>query len=313
MGSAIQRYAVLGLCSVSGVWLTACGPAPKPVQYTFEPGATYEYSVDQITNVTVSSGPFNMFNDSELQDELTFTVLEMGEFGDAKCEVVQGKFDLQSRMSVMGQRVEFDSTDPENPFYQVAEVAVGNSFNVFVDKTGAVSAVTGLETMWNDIMAKADLPPAEKVQMRQQMQTQLDSDNERLSLELALFPALPAAPIEPGQTWTREAAYGGDTPLTLSATYTVDSVEPHVQLSLEGTITPNEAGAPIDMGGITMEMRLNGAMAGSYILDGETGWVRTSEARASIDGQLKMDAPGANLPSSSIPLQMSLEIAATRL
>lgn len=73
-------------------------------------------------------------------------------------------------------------------------------------------------------------------------------------------------------------------------------------LEVTSLIAPPGDDTKVDMMGMELDVRLEGAQSGTSIIDRETGWVVSSTVNQNVDGEMKFP-PEAGVPESmTIPL-----------
>ena len=192
--------------------------------------------------------------------------------------------------------VEYDSASPPKQVPQAARpfaALVGLGFASTVTPTGRVTAVEGLEAMFDGMVRKLDLPegPA-KDAVRKVLSEQFGEEAMKQNLQ-NLFALYPDKPVAVGESWQRRVVVSKGFPVTIDATYTLKSrVDGVATVDVKATLAPNEAAGPLDIGTGKMTYDLRGEQSGTATVDEATGWTRSMTTSQLMSGNLRFQDAG---------------------
>ena len=192
--------------------------------------------------------------------------------------------------------VEYDSAKepkvmppPARPFAAL----VGLGFTSTVTPTGKVTAVGGLDAMFESMLKKLDLPegPA-RANVRKVLTEQFGEEAMKQNLQ-NLFAFYPDAPVAVGDTWQRRVVVSKGFPVVIDATYMLKGRAGGVAtIDVKATLSPNEAAGPLELGTGKMSYDLRGEQAGTAEVDEATGWTRSRTTSQLLSGTLRFQGAG---------------------
>ena len=207
---------------------------------------------------------------------------------------------------------EYDSEDPPDEVPLPAKglaAMVGCSFTMKFTPQGKVKDITGVDEMFDKIIEAGVLPEGEmKDKMLEDMKKQFGTDalKEMMENMTAIFPD---EPVGVGDFWKHKMAITRGFPMTIETTYTLAGREDGVaELEVESTIKPNPDAEPMEMGPMTMKIKLKGTQEGTLKIDEATGWFVEGEITQEMEGETVMSgAPGME-EEMSIPMRIKSTI-----
>ncbi len=161
---------------------------------------------------------------------------------------------------------------------------VGESADIRVGPDGRVTAVPGAEPLAGRLLAKmgvAATPEAIGAVRRQFGEEALREGLDRL------LGVLPAGPVVPGATWTRETTVAQGYPMKLSDAYTLTEAGPsQAVVEVKTAVKPNVAASALDLGGQKARFELSGESVGSVRLDRKDGLATAGTRTLKASGKM---------------------------
>ncbi|MCH2045865.1 MAG: DUF6263 family protein [Saprospiraceae bacterium] len=171
---------------------------------------------------------------------------------------------------------------------------IGKSFMMDLNESGKVSNVSGTDVILEAMMEGVS-DPAQKMQMRAQMEQQFGEEAMAKSME-QMMTQYPDKDLKVGDTWTQKSSVASGYPMIVETTYTVKSISANeVVLNVDGSIATEE-GATMEASGMSMEVNLSGKQGGDLVINAANGLPKSAKMTQDIKGDMK--AMGQEIPMS---------------
>ena len=147
-------------------------------------------------NQDMDMGGMQMAIVLEMSNEFTYHVTDVTEAGDMKIDMTFGRIKGSMENPMMGT-IEFDSANPDgNPMSAAFTAQAGESLGLTLTSAGEVTEITGIEEMFEKMMAANPMAAA-------QMDSEGLSDQlkQTASSHIGMFPK---EPVAVGESWTIE-------------------------------------------------------------------------------------------------------------
>lgn len=129
-----------------------------------------------------------------------------------------------------------------------------------------------------------------------------------------LIVVLPDRPLRRGDTWQDSFAVGRGSRIPMTGAYTVTAVEPGVcTIQVAGQRNLDEEPLVEGTGQTKMTTKLGGSSETTLRIERQTGWLLSSEFKASFQGEIQMATTGAQPQDVSMPLSVEVTISLTTL
>jgi hypothetical protein len=241
----------------------------------------------------------------------TLNVTAVDAEGTMTVEVVFGPMSIKSS----GPQGEFEY-DSENPPDEIALQArafaamVGQGFTMKLTPKGHVTAIEGVDEMFQKIFDAVELPEG---QMKEAIMTDLKRQfgdaalSEMMEKTMAM---LPTEPVGVGDSWDRTMTVTTGLPSTIEDTWTlVDRKDGLATIEVKSTLKPNEDAPPMKMGPFSMKFGLSGTQTGTLKLDEATGWFVGGTFNQELSGDMTISGiPGSE---EDVAVPMTIKTATT--
>lgn len=258
-------------------------------------GTTYHQRTTQQQTIKQNVMGMQQEIESSFQQTSRSEVTEVRPDGAMVIEITTTR--VRNRSSVGGMVMEYDSENPPaNPdvMASMLEGMVGSTMTVVCSPSGQILEMSGFDAMMDDMFrgAGGEMPPA----LREQMNSQFGEEAMRESMAL-LTDIYPERPISIGDSFTSTASLPSMMNMRVSTSYTLRAVENGLAiLDVSGSMDTMQ-GSSMDMGGMSVELNLEGRQTGEMHLDLQNGLLmymemnQTASGNATITGPQSMDIP----------------------
>lgn len=192
--------------------------------------------------------------------------------------------------------VEYDSDNPPKQVPQAARAfaaLLGLGFRMTLTPAGRVTAVEGLDAMFEEMVRRLELPegPA-KAAVQKVLAEQFGEDAMKQNLQ-NMFALYPEAPVAAGDAWQRRFVVSKGFPIVIEGTYTLKERAAGVaRVDIKAAISPNDAAGPVDLGTGKMTYDLRGEQRGTAEIEEATGWTRALTTEQELSGTLRFQGAG---------------------
>ena len=320
MVNVLRCLAVLGLLIVVG-----CGPdvpqvnVPKPdpptgtkvtLGFNFSEGLSYEqtFYTKQIITQTIQGK--DQVTEQSNGITMLFTVDSVKDDGATTISIVHTAVQIASKLP--GKvAVHWNSQDGgKAPQLAIGlEALIGRGFKILTNTKGENPKIIGANKMIEAMVAKLAVPLAAKAQLKLQLKSQFGEDAMARNFKQA-FAIHPTKPIDNGDSWSRQLKIEKGFPAVVNTTYTLLSREDGIaKAAINGTVTPNTDGPPLEIGPIKMKINLSGTQRGTLSFDEKSGLTLSSEINQDMKGTLTMLSSAGS--SSPVPITLKSLIKIT--
>ena len=304
-----HRRRTRSLLVIIGV-LVSCGVAPAQdetleLRLRLKQGAVYRLKTTVEQRINHTSGA----NQQATATEQAFSVaysMSVGSVDAAGNMKVATKYDsVQFRQKGPAGAVEYDSANPPKqvpPPARAFAALVGLGFDVTLTPRGDVTAIDGLEPMFDEMVHKLDLPAGpQRDAVRKALAEQFGAEAMKQSLQ-NMFSLYPEKPVAVGESWQRKLVIGRGFPAVIDATYTLKGRKDGVaSVEIKASVSPNDAAGPVELGTGRMSYELKGEQSGTADVDEATGWTRRLATTQLLGGTLRFQG-GGGVPEAATPV-----------
>jgi hypothetical protein len=275
------------LSSVMVVVFASCKTAQNAttteLKFNLQKGKTYDYQMNFDIAQEVAAQKIS----TSLNGNYIMEVLE----DSNEVKTIKTTYNrLFLKMNMPGQNIEMDSdrqdttspaeNDPNHIMNTVFSGLKGKSFFIKVDKEGKVLEVSGMQQMGEAIVNEMNLPTESKTIILQRFSTQFNDETMKDMFSQS-FNFFPAKPVKVGDSWERKLTLSNVTPMEVTTTYTVKSIEGN-NVTLDSKSKINITGAA----------KMLGDQTGTLLVDAKSGLVINGEFVQKITGQINVTSQG---------------------
>ncbi len=289
---------VWSACTTGGASNTGNGDKIQ-LEVNVEPGLVYK----QVSK-TVQTSEQKMMGMSTKTSQVTEMfikneVLSVDADGVADVRATYERIRSETDNSLTGKtKFDTDTAPEEVPLENRSHMAmIGRSINFKLDKHGTVVDVSGVDSLFDAILASIDVGEGDMGMetMKKTLKMTFGDEGIKSMMQSASI-QYPDVLIAEGDTWGKEIGSMANVPIGIDVTYTVDHIDAEkVVLKFDGKITTDKSKA-MDLGIIQMEMDLKGDYSGTTEIDRKTGLVLKSDIDQDMKGS--MGVMGMNVPMS---------------
>ena len=257
-------------------------------------GATYRVKTTVEQRINQSGGGKQQATEQTFGVVYAMTVADVDAGGNMK---VATKYEaVNFRQKGPAGVVTYDSAKEPKQVAQAARpfaALVGLGFGMTITPAGRVTAVEGLDAMFDGMIQKLDLAPGpQRETVRKVLTEQFGEEAMKQNLQ-NLFAIYPEQPVAVGESWRRRVVVTKGFPVTIDATYALEQRDAGVAtLGVNATLTPNEAAGPLELGTGKMSYDLKGELSGTARVDEATGWTKSLTTSQLMSGTLRFQGAG---------------------
>ena len=307
--SPIPNALSLALILLLSICLASWSAAQSKVELrlSVHKGETHQISstLDQTVRQTINGVAQEM--KQKIGIGYTFTVSEIDANGVASARIRFNSVSFHAKTPA--GPVDYDSDHPPSQVPAMAmgvAAMLGQGFALKVTSDGRVTEVSGLDNMFNAVIAKMNLPEGpSRAAIERTLRQQLDPENMKSNLQ-SVFAPFPDHSVAVGETWTRDVRISIGFPMNVQTTYALKGREngtANIEIEGKAATAPN---ASIDLGQLQMEYHLEGMQSGSLQIIESTGWTRRAQLSQKLAGSATLQAPGA--PPQNVPIVVQSDL-----
>jgi hypothetical protein len=262
--------------------LTSCGPRRVQLALNLEEGDVYRMRLlSQSMTVTVSEvGEGTSYDTSGF--DITFTVTEVGDQGNAWIDAV---YDWAS-MSTRAGTGEIEPPDEADPSAEGIEELEGRGFSVQIAPNGEVLQIAGHNDLLDEVLEDLGLDDEEILLGFGQMIESLIGDDGLKAQMSDVILRCPEGPVVVGDSWTATTELRGVLALVTERTYTLRTLEEGVAtIDVIATVHTDPEAYPVDMTLYEITYDLAGSGEGVIEIDVETGWTTSGTVTSTLSGE----------------------------
>lgn len=257
-------------------------------------------------NQQVMGMPMSILMDISAQMSYTVNSFTDGAY-DVKVKYDAMKMGIKSGQGSIefGSIIDSAMNAIQSPLDSIMSALTKVSFNMSVTPAGKVTAVTGLDNIFEELFNQfGSLSEMEKAQMRAQIEETYGSEALKNSFEQS-FVFLPENDVAVGETWEVNSTISGQFPVKVNGKYSLKSInDTSYVISNEANIVMS-GDEPVAARGIEMKMDITGTMKGDIVISRESGWILYSDVDQNFKGKVMVD-PTENLPTGmEMPIEFS--------
>lgn len=243
--------------------------------------------------------------------DMDLEVMEVSETGDVTIRYQYTRVQVTMNTGPRGT-VKYDSADPESgtggPETMAYKALIGKEFTAVLGPNAAFKEVNGMDKILEDMVASLGLAETQKAELKKVFETQFGNDamEDMMSQSAIIYPD---EPVAVGDSWNRKFTISAGFPMTMENTFTLNGADDTTYtIGFASTITPNEDGDGMVMGGVKMDMKMEGSQEGTSTIDRETGMVINTTINQTIHGEAKMSGVDMGGQDFSVPMDIDSTI-----
>ena len=194
---------------------------------------------------------------------------------------------MSMSLDVPGLKVDYDSTNPQDPVPSQARAAaamVGKSFIMKMNSLGEVVQVEGVESILEAVLAEAGDATIQK-----QVEKQFGGNAMVATMQGMLAP-YPDKPVVIGESWSKTTNVARGFPMQIDSTYTLkERADGMATLAVESTIKSDPR--PVGTGPARATVEISGKRTGEMVVHETTGWTMSSKLAMDFKGSRKISGP----------------------
>ncbi|MFG0325933.1 MAG: DUF6263 family protein [Phycisphaerales bacterium JB037] len=277
---------------------------PVKLKWKFEKGQNLNYrmTMDQAQKISGGGLPGEIEMTQKTVTDMNYKVQSVAEDGTAQLVVTTTAVKFNMANPMMGMNIAYDSTAGDEPTMETAGVAamVGTSYTVWVDESGKVSKVEGIDEMMAKVLENTD-------PMTAQMLEGMFNEETLTSQTEASFRVVPGEEVDTGDTWsvTTEQPMPSLGKLSIRSTYEYNgmgSEKGHDGAIIGFNATPSFQAEP----GAPMRMSLNsGDVKGKVVFSPTLGQIVHMASKTSMN--MGLSGQGMNM-TMAMTINTTLEL-----
>jgi len=215
---------------------------------------------------------------------MIFLVKKVNEEGyDMEAKLENMRMTMQMPQGLM----EFNSekNDPNDILSAILGEMKGKSFDITMSKTGKITDVKSVDTIWNTAINQFDdLPESQKEQMKAQIMKMYSGEALKGNIEMATA-IYPDKPVRKGDKWTINTKLESGMNANISTVYEfADLTADYALIKGTATIASADNDATIESNGIAMNIDFDGSMQSEIKVDRNSGWIIDAQINQKIKG-----------------------------
>lgn len=267
----------------------------KKVQLSLklEKGANYEMLVGMTNDINQEVQGQSVKIIQKIDMNLLWKVIDVLPNKNYQLEYSIQKIKLN--MNVNGQEMVFDSEDASgsNPLNEPLKNLDSLKLKIEVTDLGKIVQVEGVDAFQN------------KFGGDQMLKQSLQMFSDKNSLESFIgqtFNYFPGKKVGVGDQWSTDIKLPSTMDMALKVNYQVAKIkEDRLDLTLSSAIN---ADAPMEQGGMKMQMKMNGTQSGTMSVNRKDGWLNESAMNQKFDITIKIQGASGGM-DMEIPMKMN--------
>ncbi|GMV92047.1 MAG: hypothetical protein AMXMBFR82_18250 [Candidatus Hydrogenedentota bacterium] len=273
------------------------------LRLNLEPGQEFQQrmamtqTIDQVMNgITIT-----MNQDMTLDYAYKVTDRDADDVATVECTYQR----IASKVSTQGMAVSYDSANTDTPVsaeFRPMAAMVGKSFTMRISPLGTVESTEGLSEILDAVVAEMSMEGPAREQVIANMKNQFGEEAMKDLIEQAMA-IYPSEPVAVGDTWKKTLDIRQVVPMQLDNTWVLKEVNNDTAtLEVTSLIAPPGDDTKVDMMGMELDVRLEGAQSGTSTIDRKTGWVVSSTVNQNVDGEMVFPAEAGAPTGMTIPI-----------
>lgn len=273
--------------------LASCGEKGEKIliKLNLEAGKTYQIEtiIEQKISQTIEGVTQQMRQ--TIGNGFDYAVVEKDRDGSVKVQITYTSVYIK-QSSDMGA-VEYDSKNPPETIPAIAQSyapLVGLGFSARFSSTGKVSEVSGIEEMYDQVIAKMDLPDGpQKANIEKALKDQFGEKaiTEMMEKSMTMYCS---KPVGIGDSWSSDYSITQGMPMHLENEWILTERKNGIAfVDVKSKVSVDTDAPGLDMGGFKIKYNVSGEQSGSMEIEESTGWVQSSTLTQNLSGTLEME------------------------
>lgn len=273
------------------------------LRLNLEPGQQFNQRMAMSQTIDQMMNGITITMNQDLTLDYAYTITDRDAQGVAAIECTYQR--IASKVSTQGMAVSYDSANTDTPVsaeFRPMAAMVGKSFTMRITPLGAVESIDGLSEILDAVVAEMSPEGPAREQMLANLKKQFGEDTMKGLIEQAMA-IYPADPVAVGDTWKKTVDVRQMVPMRLDNTWVLKEVtDDTATLEVTSLIGPVGDDTKVDMMGMELDVRLEGAQSGTTTIDRTSGWVVSSTVNQNVDGEMTFPAEAGVPQNMTIPL-----------
>jgi|SRR5690606_30368614 hypothetical protein len=289
---------------ITFVILTSCASESTELALRLEKGKEYRQTTN--SEMTIIQDIFGQKMDMKMtmSGTMTFLVKEITDQGyimDTKFESIS--MAMQMPQGSMTANSEID--DPNDIFSAMMRAITGKSFEILMTKTGKVTEVNNIESLWGDALSEFDeVPEMQREQIKEQILKAYGAKALKGNIEMVTS-IYPDKPVSKGEKWTVNTELESGMSGNVTTDYEFKELtSDYALIKGESIVTTADKDAYVEANGMPMRYDLSGTMTSEIKVDKNTGWIIEAKINQEIKGDTHIKENPQMPEGMTIPMEM---------
>ncbi len=284
--------------------ISACGPQEIVLQFAPEVGEVYQVDTTMNQEMTQFFGGQEITIRQRFDFGYTWEIVDRAETGEITVAVTYNH--IATEQTFGDQTLAYDSAtdDAPPPALTGMDLLLGRGFQIILTPRGEVREVLGLDAMYQEIVAAADLPADQEAAFAQALQESYSALSFQEGFSNMLVP-YDGEPLVEGHEWTIEQQLNGLVPLQITTRYSVQGWDEENATILVSSSLQTDPERLASLGGYQVAYDMTGQQSGQFTVSIANGITREASLQQHLEGSMRLQQGEAAL---SVPLTIDTEL-----
>lgn len=202
------------------------------------------------------------------------------------------------------------TTDDKGVYNRLFKAMTGKTFTVVLQQNGTVKSVSGLNTIFDQMIAAVpEVKADERATLKHFLQSQFGPEAIKFGLSFVL-PSYPVRSVQVNGSWMNQLYTGGFYSGRLQNYWKLEYGDKYtIKLSNRGTFSTDST-QEVDMGGGQKGfVDLKGEVKGQYVLDPETDWPTICISHMELKGNYIYESKKRKKDNILVPVRMVKDVS----